>query len=167
MKRGLAYTQTGTPYYASPEVWQDLPYDSKSDMWSFGCVVYEMAALQPPFKAQDLQGLYKKVKAGKFSPLPSCYSQELGDVIGSLIKIRPRDRPDCDTLLSHPSIIKNSGMSNVSYEDYSAPLLQTIKFNPYNLNALKKKLPKSSYEEDSTRVNSRDKESRNSKDSID
>lgn len=74
LKRGLAYTQTGTPYYASPEVWQDLPYDSKSDMWSFGCVLYEMAALQPPFKAQDLQGLYKKVKAGKFSPLPSCYS---------------------------------------------------------------------------------------------
>ena len=45
LKKGLAYTQTGTPYYASPEVWQDLPYDMKSDMWSLGCVIYEMAAL--------------------------------------------------------------------------------------------------------------------------
>ena len=44
-KTGLASTQTGTPYYASPEVWQDLPYDMKSDMWSLGCVIYEMAAL--------------------------------------------------------------------------------------------------------------------------
>lgn len=40
LKKGLAYTQTGTPYYASPEVWQDLPYDMKSDIWSLGCVIY-------------------------------------------------------------------------------------------------------------------------------
>lgn len=48
-KKGLSYTQTGTPYYASPEVWKDMPYDSKSDIWSLGCVCYEMCALQPPF----------------------------------------------------------------------------------------------------------------------
>jgi NIMA (never in mitosis gene a)-related kinase len=40
MKKGLAYTQTGTPYYASPEVWNDKPYDGKSDIWSLGCVIY-------------------------------------------------------------------------------------------------------------------------------
>ena len=39
-KRGLLFTQTGTPYYASPEVWRDKPYDSKSDIWSLGCVIY-------------------------------------------------------------------------------------------------------------------------------
>lgn len=39
-KRGLVYTQTGTPYYASPEVWRDRPYDHKSDIWSLGCVLY-------------------------------------------------------------------------------------------------------------------------------
>ncbi len=39
-KNGLLYTQTGTPYYASPEVWKDKPYDSKSDIWSLGCVIY-------------------------------------------------------------------------------------------------------------------------------
>ena len=66
LKQGLAYTQTGTPYYASPEVWMDKPYNAKSDIWSLGCVVYEMAALRPPFQASDLQSLYKKVKAGKF-----------------------------------------------------------------------------------------------------
>jgi NIMA (never in mitosis gene a)-related kinase len=44
-KKGLLYTQTGTPYYASPEVWKDQPYDSKSDLWSLGCVLYEIIAL--------------------------------------------------------------------------------------------------------------------------
>lgn len=52
---GLAYTQTGTPYYASPEVWRDQPYDSKSDIWSLGCVIYEMCTLHPPFRAKDMQ----------------------------------------------------------------------------------------------------------------
>jgi NIMA (never in mitosis gene a)-related kinase len=41
-RNNLVYTQTGTPYYASPEVWRDEPYDSKSDIWSLGCVIYEM-----------------------------------------------------------------------------------------------------------------------------
>ncbi len=40
LKKTLAYTQTGTPYYASPEVWQDKPYELKSDIWSFGCILY-------------------------------------------------------------------------------------------------------------------------------
>jgi NIMA (never in mitosis gene a)-related kinase len=63
-KKGLGYTQTGTPYYASPEVWRDQPYDIKSDIWSLGCVLYENIALKPPFRAQDMAGLYKKVLKG-------------------------------------------------------------------------------------------------------
>ena len=58
-KKGLLYTQTGTPYYASPEVWRDQPYDNKSDIWSLGCVLYEMCGLKPPFRANDMNGLYK------------------------------------------------------------------------------------------------------------
>jgi NIMA (never in mitosis gene a)-related kinase len=46
-KKGLVYTQTGTPYYASPEVWQDKPYDHKADIWSLGCVIYEACTLKP------------------------------------------------------------------------------------------------------------------------
>ena len=42
---GLNYTQAGTPYYASPEVWKDKPYDFKSDVWSMGCIIYEMTCL--------------------------------------------------------------------------------------------------------------------------
>mgnify|MGYP002078463670 CR=1 FL=1 len=38
--KSLGNTQTGTPYYASPEIWKDEPYDKKSDIWSLGCVLY-------------------------------------------------------------------------------------------------------------------------------
>ena len=34
-------------YYASPEVWRDEPYNDKSDIWSFGCIIYEMCSLRP------------------------------------------------------------------------------------------------------------------------
>ena len=64
-KSGLASTQTGTPYYASPEVWKDQPYDLKSDIWSLGCVLFEIITLKPPFRAENMEGLYNKVIKGK------------------------------------------------------------------------------------------------------
>jgi len=93
---GLLYTQTGTPYYASPEVWQDKPYDFKSDVWSMGCVLYEMATLQPPFKATDMKGLYKKVVHGKYPPLPGRYSPEFKEFISFMLQPNPKLRPSCD-----------------------------------------------------------------------
>ena len=55
VRKGFGYTQTGTPYYASPEVWSDDPYDSKSDIWSLGCITYEMLNLHPPFRADNME----------------------------------------------------------------------------------------------------------------
>lgn len=75
------FTQTGTPYYASPEVWKDKPYDSKSDLWSLGCVLYEMCALRPPFTASNMKGLYNKVIKGEYSRIPREYSDDLAKVI--------------------------------------------------------------------------------------
>ena len=68
--RSLCQTQTGTPYYASPQIWKDQPYDKKSDIWSLGCVFYEMIVLKPPFRANDMQGLYNKVVRGFYSHIP-------------------------------------------------------------------------------------------------
>ena len=86
-KKGLLYTQTGTPYYASPEVWRDQPYDIKSDIWSLGCVLYESVTLRPPFRADDMAGLYKKVLRGIYPKIPSHFSSDLSNTIKALVQV--------------------------------------------------------------------------------
>lgn len=95
-KRGMLYTQTGTPYYASPEVWKDKPYDYKSDIWSLACVLYEMIQLRPPFKATDMKGLYRKVTTGDYPSISSRYSSELANLIKQMLQLNPIYRPTCE-----------------------------------------------------------------------
>ena len=77
----FAHTHVGTPYYMSPEQINEQKYNEKSDIWSLGCIIYEMAALRPPFKAQNHLSLAMKIKAGKFDRIPETYSDELWRVI--------------------------------------------------------------------------------------
>jgi NIMA (never in mitosis gene a)-related kinase len=98
--QGMLRTQTGTPYYASPEVWMDKPYDFKSDIWSLGCVLYEMATLRPPFKAPNMRGLYKKVITAQYPPLSSRYSPELQQTIECMLRTDPAKRPTCEQLIT-------------------------------------------------------------------
>lgn len=63
---GFASTQTGTPYYTSPEIWKGQKYDNKCDIWALGCIIYEMCTLLPPFRAQDFPGLFQVVTSGKY-----------------------------------------------------------------------------------------------------
>lgn len=103
---GMLYTQTGTPYYASPEVWQEKPYDNKSDIWSLGCIIYEMCSLNPPFRAKSMKGLYNSVLSGMYPKLPQHYSTELSSLIKMLLAVNPTKRPSCEKLLQHESIVR-------------------------------------------------------------
>ena len=98
-------TQTGTPYYASPEVWQDKPYDKSSDIWSLGAVLYEMTALTPPFTAKDMKGLFAKVTKGVYPKIPSQYSSDLSGMISNLLQVDPKKRPSAEQILHMPVFI--------------------------------------------------------------
>ncbi|OMJ88081.1 hypothetical protein SteCoe_10066 [Stentor coeruleus] len=143
-KRGLAYTQTGTPYYASPEVWKDQPYNSSSDIWSLGCVIYEMVALTPPFTASDMKGLYTKIIRGIYPDIPSQYSSDLSSIIKSLLQTNPSLRPNCDKILQLPLVQKYINIQLLPNLQ-KADLLSTIKFEPRMTN-LKQKLPGPNYD---------------------
>lgn len=105
-KKGLLYTQTGTPYYASPEVWKDQPYDCKSDIWSLGCVLYEMCALVPPFRADDMNGLFKRVLKGSYPQIPTIFSVDMRNVIRSLLQVNAAQRPTTEQILDMPMVVK-------------------------------------------------------------
>jgi len=102
--KGLNYTQTGTPYYASPEVWRDEPYNFKSDIWSLGCVIYELITFNPPFQAEDMQGLFRVVNKGQYPRIGKNYSKDLNYFIKILLQVSPSNRPKCDELLQMPML---------------------------------------------------------------
>ena len=153
-RTGIGHTQTGTPYYASPEVWQDNPYNNKSDIWSLGCVLYEMITLKPPFRAQDMEGLYKRVLRGQYSKIPDRFSNDLFQIVQFLLQVNPKLRPNCDQILDHPIIQKRIGYfdslskdkDNININEPSnKALLKTIHM-PKNIIFLSDKLPKPNYE---------------------
>lgn len=138
-KKGLLYTQTGTPYYASPEVWKDQPYDSKSDIWSLGCVLYEMCTLKPPFRANDMNGLYKRVLKGAYAPIKETYSKALSSVIQKMLQVDPNGRPSSKQILQLEDVqrkaqdlginlISESNQQN-SNSQYASSLLQDSNLN--------------------------------------
>lgn len=70
-----ARTMVGTPYYLSPELCQEKPYNNKSDIWALGCVLYEMTTLKHAFDAANMRGLVLKILRGIYPPISSQYSK--------------------------------------------------------------------------------------------
>uniref|UniRef100_A0A8D2LRC7 non-specific serine/threonine protein kinase n=1 Tax=Varanus komodoensis TaxID=61221 RepID=A0A8D2LRC7_VARKO len=100
----LARTCIGTPYYLSPEICENKPYNNKSDIWALGCVLYEMCTLKHAFEAGNMKNLVLKIISGSFPPVSVHYSHELRCLISQLFKRNPRDRPSVNSILEKPFI---------------------------------------------------------------
>ena len=100
----FASTYVGTPFYMSPEICAAERYTLHSDIWSLGCVMYELCARTQPFNAKTHFHLIQKIKEGKLEPLPGIYSQELQRAIKECLNVNPLKRPDTVALLNVPSI---------------------------------------------------------------
>ena len=148
----MGYTQTGTPYYASPEVWKDQPYDSKSDIWSLGCVTFEMMALKPPFREENMEKLYNKVIRGQYGKISDKYSDDIKEIIKFMLKVNPQDRPSCGQILNHELVKKRMEFfqAQSGFDDDNLVrmeegiLLKTIRL-PKNILFLTEKLPAANY----------------------
>ena len=155
-KLGIAQTQTGTPYYISPEIWEEKPYDYKCDIWSVGCIIYEMCTLHPPFRGTSLHELYKNIKNGYYIPI-SNYSNDIKDIISMMLVIDNKKRASAEQLLN-TNIIKKwirkirednynflgEEIGGNSSKNSKANLIKTIKV-PKNLGEINRYLPKKRY----------------------
>ncbi|XP_024602249.1 serine/threonine-protein kinase Nek4 isoform X3 [Neophocaena asiaeorientalis asiaeorientalis] len=100
----MASTLIGTPYYMSPELFSNKPYNYKSDVWALGCCVYEMATLKHAFNAKDMNSLVYQIIEGKLPPMPKDYSPELAEIIRTMLSKRPEERPSVRSILRQPYI---------------------------------------------------------------
>jgi len=100
----FASTYVGTPFYMSPEICAAERYTLKSDIWSLGCIIYELCSREPPFNAKSHFQLVQKIKEGKVAPLPNVYSPELNAVIKDCLRVNPDRRPDTVALLNLPTV---------------------------------------------------------------
>lgn len=117
-KNKMIIGQVGTPFYTAPEIWEEEPYNYKCDIWSIGCIIYEMASLTLPFKGDTIKSLYENIMAKKIKPIPDFYSEDLKKVINYMLMFDPSKRPSTDLLLNYPRIKEESKKLKDIYEKY-------------------------------------------------
>ena len=155
----LGKTQAGTPSFAAPEVWMEKPYGLKSDIWSLGCVLYEIVTLKCPFVGNNVVDLYNKILIGEFHKIPNKFSHDLSYIIEHMIKFEPEKRLSCSQILDCDFVLNklsNNNDTNINDFDDSndnilneeeQKLLDTIHF-PNNMLYLNNQLPKANYSQE-------------------
>ena len=127
----LTRTQIGTPSYLSPEIWEGKAYDSRCDVYSLGCCIYEMAGLRLPFEAKSMEELKQKIRNNIISPLPSNYSEELKKAIFKCLAKNPSMRPTAEKMLNSPIMELKIGEYDlrVENEEEKGKLMDTNRYS--------------------------------------
>ena len=120
-----AKTMVGTPYYLSPEIIENKPYDAKSDIWSLGVLLYEMMTFKMPFNANSLPNLSLKIMRGNYAPPPSVYTRDLREIVSRCLMVNPSRRPRIQEILSMP-IIQNRIRNFLDEVQYNKEFSRTI-----------------------------------------
>lgn len=98
----FARTQIGTPYYISPEICKGNNYNSKSDIWSLGCILYELLTKNRPFEAANLCTLVTKITSQAPQPISHIYSNDMKNLVNLLLNKDPQQRPSITQILNVP-----------------------------------------------------------------
>lgn len=114
--KDYAKTMVGTPYYLSPEIIEDKPYNFKSDVWSCGVVLYEMTTLKHPFDADSLVILASKILKDQIPDVDAMYSRDLQNVIRSMLQKDARGRPSMGDVLTNGFLQAAMHESNIKFE---------------------------------------------------
>ena len=114
-KTFYAKTFIGTPYYLSPEICKDIPYNYKSDVWALGCILYELCTFEFPFTGKSQASLILNIINGTPKDIGN-YSPELKNLVKKLLNKDYKKRPDCINILKIP-IINNKAIKLGLFKD--------------------------------------------------
>jgi serine/threonine protein kinase len=109
----LCKEEIGTKNYMSPEMWLKQGYNTKSDIWALGVVLYEMCTFNKPFTDETEEGLFQKVTSGKYPPVGNKYSKELTGLIDEMLKIKPEERISIKDIIHKYVFISRSKETNL------------------------------------------------------
>lgn len=107
----MASTFVGTPYYMSPEVLKHEHYDEKCDIWSLGCVLYEICSLKHAFEGKSLMSVMYKIVSGESPELSNIYSQALNIVLSKMLARDPTQRLTAKEILCCSILSKSPSTS--------------------------------------------------------
>ena len=113
-----AHTFIGTPYYISPELCKDQPYNDKSDVWALGCVLYELCTLNHPFEGGTQVEIYEKILTQKFKSINPEYSSDLKKMVDLLLEKDEKKRPKMKEILKMKSVIDRAKKYNIELDIY-------------------------------------------------
>ena len=103
--KSKAHSVIGTPCYISPELCEGKPYNQKSDIWALGCVLYELATLKRAFEASNLPALVLKIMKGNFNPISERYSEDMKNLVLSMLQVDPAKRPTLPQIMAQPLVV--------------------------------------------------------------
>ena len=112
----FANTLIGTPYYISPEMCEDKPYNQKSDVWALGCILYELCTFRHPFDATNQGALFLKIMKENPEPIFACYSSNLQKLVNQILEKNYEKRPSCLDILNNPIVIEKAKKFGLYHE---------------------------------------------------
>ena len=133
-------------WYLSPEIFNEQLYNYKCNIWSSGCIIYEMCALIPPFREKNISQLVKKIISGIYQQIPDQYSDDLRNIIKQMLVVDPKNRPSASELLENPIIKKKIvefGIYNKNNNENKIPI---------NMPQINKELPQKKYEKEKSQL---------------
>ncbi|TDH71212.1 uncharacterized protein CCR75_005995 [Bremia lactucae] len=91
----------GSPEYLSPEMVSKTGHGLETDMWSFGCFIYELLTGSPPFQCEDMHRLFRLIQQGRvwYPPYLSGYVISL---LKGLLCVNPASRLTVAQAMNHP-----------------------------------------------------------------
>ena len=129
-----AHTFIGTPYYISPELCKDQPYNDKSDVWSLGCVLYELCTLNHPFEGGTQVEIYEKIMTQKFKAISPEYSLELKKMVDLLLEKDEKKRPKMKDILRMKCVIDRANKYNINIDLVDNGIIEEEKSDINNVN---------------------------------